>query len=129
MNTQSTSWHQTASTTSIQFTNQQIIIDTTSLEVIHHQQVITNITNSTCTSQQENQNPHETPQQTGEMISEPANENVQQHGLLQFAADKVTDPLAQFEVEPSMTSNDLVHIKSRFTNRYLVRYIFSSYLI
>lgn len=57
------------------------------------------------------------------------NENVQQHGLLQFAADKVTDPLAQFEVEPSMTSNDLVHIKSRFTNRYLVRYIFSSYLI
>jgi len=48
-------------------------------------------------------------------------ENVQTRGLLQFAGENVTDPYAQFEVEKAKTWAGLVHLKSRYTNKYLVR--------
>ncbi|CAO2836790.1 unnamed protein product [Amaranthus hypochondriacus] len=56
-------------------------------------------------------------------------DNIQQYGLLQFSADKILDPLAQFEVEPSKTYDGLVHIKSRYTNKYLVRWSPNHYWI
>lgn len=48
-------------------------------------------------------------------------ENVQTRGLLQFAGENVMDPYAQFEVEKANTWDGLVHLKSRYTNKYLVR--------
>ena len=42
-------------------------------------------------------------------------------GLLQFAGETVMDPYAQFEVEKAKTWDGLVHLKSRYTNKYLVR--------
>ncbi|KAJ8420822.1 hypothetical protein Cgig2_022638 [Carnegiea gigantea] len=49
-------------------------------------------------------------------------ENVQTRGLLQFAGENVMDPYAQFEVEKAKTWASLVHLKSRYTNKYLVRW-------
>lgn len=48
-------------------------------------------------------------------------EDVQTHGLLQFAADKMVDPYAHFEVQNSKTYDGLVHLKARYNNKYLVR--------
>ncbi|KMT01156.1 hypothetical protein BVRB_9g224070 [Beta vulgaris subsp. vulgaris] len=56
-------------------------------------------------------------------------EDVQTHGLLQFAADKVMDPYAQFEVENSKTFDGLVHLKCRYNNKYLVRWSPNHYWI
>lgn len=56
-------------------------------------------------------------------------ENVQTHGLLQFAADEVMDPYAQFEVELSKNYGGLVHLKCRYNNKYLVRWSPNHYWI
>ncbi|KAH9624245.1 hypothetical protein KSS87_023390 [Heliosperma pusillum] len=47
-------------------------------------------------------------------------EEVQTHGLVQFSGDKVMDPLAQFEVVAASIGGGLVHIKSRYTDKFLV---------
>ncbi|KAJ8421657.1 hypothetical protein Cgig2_030062 [Carnegiea gigantea] len=47
-------------------------------------------------------------------------ENVQTRGLLQFAGENVMDPYNQFEVEKAKTWAGLVHLKSRYTNKYLL---------
>lgn len=44
------------------------------------------------------------------------------HGLLQFAADSITDPYAQFQVQYSKTYDGLVHLKCSFNNKYMVRW-------
>ncbi|KAJ8422785.1 hypothetical protein Cgig2_006756 [Carnegiea gigantea] len=49
-------------------------------------------------------------------------ENVQTRGLLQFTGENVMGPYAQFEVEKAKTWAGLVHLKSRYTNKYLVRF-------
>ncbi|KAH9612677.1 hypothetical protein KSS87_022487 [Heliosperma pusillum] len=49
-------------------------------------------------------------------------EEVQTHGLVQFSSDKVLDPLAQFEVVAASIGGGLVHLKSRYTNKFLVRW-------
>lgn len=56
-------------------------------------------------------------------------ENVQTRGLLQFAGETVMDPYAQFEVEKAKTWDGLVHLKSRYTNKYLVRWSPNHYWI
>ncbi|XP_021732083.1 uncharacterized protein LOC110698881 [Chenopodium quinoa] len=56
-------------------------------------------------------------------------EDVQTHGLLQFAVHQVMDPYAQFEVEKSNTYDGLVHLKSRYNNKYLVRWSPNHYWI
>lgn len=48
-------------------------------------------------------------------------DDVQAHGLFQFAGEKVMDPYAQFEVIKARTGDGLVHLKSRYANKYLVR--------
>uniref|UniRef100_A0A7C8ZQD7 Agglutinin domain-containing protein n=1 Tax=Opuntia streptacantha TaxID=393608 RepID=A0A7C8ZQD7_OPUST len=50
-------------------------------------------------------------------------------GLLQFAGETVMDPYAQFEVEKAKTWDGLVHLKSRYTNKYLVRWSPNHYWI
>ncbi|XP_074305513.1 uncharacterized protein LOC141640729 [Silene latifolia] len=56
-------------------------------------------------------------------------EDVQTHGLLQFSGDKVMDSLAQFEVVTATIGGGLVHLKSRYTNKFLVRWSPNHYWI
>ncbi|XP_074270318.1 uncharacterized protein LOC141594000 [Silene latifolia] len=49
-------------------------------------------------------------------------ENIQTHGLLQFSGEKASVEFAQFEVVQAQCGDGLVHIKSRYTNRFLVRW-------
>ncbi|XP_074303195.1 uncharacterized protein LOC141637611 [Silene latifolia] len=57
------------------------------------------------------------------------NEDVQTHGLLQFSGDKVMDSFAQFEVVEATDGSGLVHLKSRYTNKFLVRWSPNHYWI
>ncbi|KAK9681918.1 hypothetical protein RND81_10G036800 [Saponaria officinalis] len=57
-------------------------------------------------------------------------EDVQTHGLLQFSAENPMDSLSQFEVVTStIGSGDLVHLKSRYTDKFLVRWSPNHYWI
>ncbi|XP_021731743.1 uncharacterized protein LOC110698591 [Chenopodium quinoa] len=46
----------------------------------------------------------------------------QTYGLLEFAGDEVMDQCAHFEIEQSKTYDGLVHLKSRYNNKYFVRW-------
>ncbi|XP_021731754.1 uncharacterized protein LOC110698602 [Chenopodium quinoa] len=46
----------------------------------------------------------------------------QTYGLLEFAGDEVMDQYAHFEIEQSKTYDGLVHLKSRYNNKYFVRW-------
>ncbi|KAL9234067.1 hypothetical protein vseg_008981 [Gypsophila vaccaria] len=56
-------------------------------------------------------------------------EQVQTHGLLQFSGDKASSILAHFEVVEADCGGGLVHLKSRYTNNYLVRWSPNQYWI
>ncbi|XP_074270319.1 uncharacterized protein LOC141594001 [Silene latifolia] len=56
-------------------------------------------------------------------------ENVQTHGLLQFSVDTVLGSTAQFEVVQAQCGDGLVHLKSRYMNRFLVRWSPNHYWI
>ncbi|XP_074303345.1 uncharacterized protein LOC141637824 [Silene latifolia] len=50
------------------------------------------------------------------------NGQVQAYSLLQFSVDDAFDPYVQLEVVKTEGDTDLVHLKSRFNNKYLVRW-------
>ncbi|XP_074303366.1 uncharacterized protein LOC141637844 [Silene latifolia] len=55
--------------------------------------------------------------------------NLVTHDLMQFSTDNVLDPYIQIEVVKSEAGDDLFHLKSRYNNKFLTRWLPERYWI